>query len=241
MRRRNDPDSREIRGCVLRSALVLRNLLTQGQGRSAEAHYDCMSLDAIKALPVADWAAPGCVLFLWATDPLLPAALDVIGAWGFVYKTVAFTWAKTTKDGTGWPIGCGYWTRANPEMCLLATRGHPERLSRSVRQLLIAPRRQHSQKPDEAYERIEALCPGPYLEMFARGRAERWDSWGLRVLKLGRSRAGGGQTPIPILQHDPAKRVQAPATGRRAQLVRASSSAAVIQSSWIERPGEVGR
>lgn len=119
----------------------------KGKGRSAEAHYDCMSLDAIKALPVANWAAPDCVLFLWATDPLLPAALDVIASWGFVYKTVAFTWAKTTLDGAGWPIGCGYWTRANPEMCLLATRGHPRRLSASVRQLIVAPRRQHSQKP----------------------------------------------------------------------------------------------
>ena len=181
MRRRNDPTPGKYGVVYCDPPWSFATYSRKGKGRSAEAHYDCMSLDAIKALPVADWAAPGCVLFLWATDPLLPAALDVIGAWGFVYKTVAFTWAKTTKDGTGWPIGCGYWTRANPEMCLLATRGHPERLSRSVRQLLIAPRRQHSQKPDEAYERIEALCPGPYLEMFARGRAERWDSWGLEL------------------------------------------------------------
>jgi N6-adenosine-specific RNA methylase IME4 len=154
----------------------------KGKGRSAEAHYDCMSLDAIKALPVADWAADGgCALFLWASDPLLPAALDVISAWGFTYKTVGFTWCKTTLDGTGWPIGCGYWTRANPEMCLLATRGHFQRLSRSVRQLLIAPRQKHSQKPDEAYERIEALCPGPYLELFARSQRPNWDSWGLET------------------------------------------------------------
>jgi N6-adenosine-specific RNA methylase IME4 len=147
----------------------------KGKGRSAEAHYDCMSLADIKALPVADWATPDCALFLWATDPSLPQALEVIEAWGFVYKTVAFTWAKTTKDGAGFPIGCGYWTRANPEQCLLATRGRPQRISRSVRQLILAPRRAHSQKPEEVYERIEALVPGPYLEMFARERHPGWE------------------------------------------------------------------
>jgi N6-adenosine-specific RNA methylase IME4 len=153
----------------------------KGKGRSAEAHYDCMSLADIKALPVADWAAPDCALFLWATDPSLPQALEVIEAWGFAYKTVAFTWAKTTKDGAGFPIGCGYWTRANPEQCLLATRGRPQRLSRAVPQLILAPRREHSRKPDEAYERIEALVPGPYLELFARAPRAGWYSWGYEV------------------------------------------------------------
>ena len=153
----------------------------KGKGRSAEAHYDCMSLADIKSLPVGDWAAPDCALFLWITDPSLPQALEVIEAWGFVYKTVAFTWAKTTKDGAGFPIGCGYWTRANPEQCLLATRGRPQRLSRSVPQLIVAPRREHSRKPDEVYERIEALVPGPYLELFARAPREGWHSWGDEV------------------------------------------------------------
>jgi N6-adenosine-specific RNA methylase IME4 len=153
----------------------------KGKGRSAEAHYDCMSLADIRALPVADWAAPDCALFLWVTDPSLPQALEVIAAWGFVYKTVAFTWAKTTKNGAGFPIGCGYWTRANPEQCLLATRGRPQRLSRAVPQLIVAPRREHSRKPDEAYERIEALVPGPYLELFARAPREGWHSWGYEV------------------------------------------------------------
>ena len=153
----------------------------KGKGRSAEAHYDCMGLDEIKVTPVADWAAGDCALFLWATDPLLPRALEVIAAWGFIYKTVAFTWVKTTKDGTGFPIGCGFWTRANPELCLLATRGRPQRISRSVRQLILAPRRAHSRKPDEVYERIESLVPGPYLELFARRRRLGWESWGQEV------------------------------------------------------------
>lgn len=153
----------------------------KGKGRSAEAHYDCMSLMDIKAQPVGDWAAPDCALFLWATDPSLPQALEVMVAWGFVYKTVAFTWTKTTKDGTGFPIGCGYWTRANPEQCLLATRGRPQRLSRAVPQLVLAPRREHSRKPNEVYERIEALVAGPYLELFAREQRAGWDSWGEEV------------------------------------------------------------
>src|SRR5579883_3443792 len=72
----------------------------KGKGRSAEAYYDCMSLDAIKALPVAEWAARDCVLLLWATDPLLPAAFEVIRAWGFTYKTVGFYWAKLNKSAS---------------------------------------------------------------------------------------------------------------------------------------------
>lgn len=155
---------------------------SKGKGRRAEAHYDCLSLDALKALriapggtaeplPVADWAAEDCALFLWGINSMLPQALDVIRSWGFTYKTAAFTWAKRTPRDAGWHFGLGYWTRQNTESCLLATRGHPKRLSRAVPELLIAPRRQHSQKPEEIYERIEALCPGPYLELFARGRA----------------------------------------------------------------------
>jgi N6-adenosine-specific RNA methylase IME4 len=138
-----------------------------------------MTLDTIKALPVAEWAATDCALFLWVTDPSLPQALEVIHAWGFAYKTVAFTWIKTTKDGMGFPIGCGYWTRANPEQCLLATKGHPQRFSRSIRQLIIAPRREHSRKPDDVYERIEALVAGPYVELFARSQRPGWESWGI--------------------------------------------------------------
>jgi N6-adenosine-specific RNA methylase IME4 len=157
----------------------------KGKGRSAEAYYDCMSLDDIKALPVGAWAAADCVLLLWTTDPLLPTAFDVIRAWGFTYKTVGFYWAKLNKlaaapicRDTDFFTGLGFWTRANPELCLLATRGHPKRLSANVRKLMISPRREHSRKPDEAYERIEALCEGPYLEMFARSERPGWDRWG---------------------------------------------------------------
>lgn len=153
----------------------------KGKGRSAEAHYDCMSLDAIKALPVSDWADDDCALFLWGINSMLPQALAVIDAWGFTYKTTAFTWAKRTSRDNGWHFGLGYWTRQNTESCLLATRGHPKRLSRAVPELIISPRRLHSQKPDEVYERIELLCPGPYLELFARSQRPGWTAWGTEV------------------------------------------------------------
>lgn len=149
----------------------------KGKGRSAEAWYDCLDLDEIKAFPVAKHAALDCVLFLWATDPFQRAAHDVIDAWGFTYKTVGFYWVKTPST---W-FGTGYWTRANPEQCLLATRGHPHRVSASVPKLIEAPRREHSRKPDEVYERIEALCSGPYLELFARARRPGWDALGDEV------------------------------------------------------------
>lgn len=166
----------------------------KGKGRSAEAHYDCMTLDGIKALPVADWAARDCVLLMWATDPLLERAFEVIRAWGFTYKTVGFYWAKLNKgaprlvfDERSFFTGMGFWTRANPEPCLLATRGKPQRVNADVRKLVVAPRREHSRKPDAVYERIEALCGGPYLELFSRCSRPGWDSWGLErgVLDMG--------------------------------------------------------
>jgi N6-adenosine-specific RNA methylase IME4 len=153
----------------------------KGEGRSAKNHYDVMDAAALEAMTIP--AADDCALFMWAIDPMLPQALELIKAWGFTYKTVAFTWAKINKTGKD-PIGGGYWTRANPEMCLLATRGKPKRLNADVRQLLMAPRREHSRKPDEACGRIERLVGGPYLEIFARQTRPGWDSWGNEVKKL---------------------------------------------------------
>jgi N6-adenosine-specific RNA methylase IME4 len=104
---------------------------------------------------------------------------------GLHFKTVAFTWAKTTRadvddpfDDASWAFGQGYWTRANPEMCLLATRGAPQRLNADVRQLIVAPVMEHSRKPDAWLERIERLVDGPYLELNARRRRPGWVAWG---------------------------------------------------------------
>lgn len=150
----------------------------KGKGRSAEAWYDCLTLDEIKNIPVKQWAAHDCVLLMWVTDPFLFKSKEVLDAWGFEYKTVGFVWAKTNELNKEFFMGTGYWTRANPEHCLLATRGHPKRVNSDVRELVISPRREHSRKPDEMYSLIERLCAGPYLELFARNMRDGWDCLG---------------------------------------------------------------
>jgi len=162
-----------------------RNFSEKGTGRNAVAHYKCMDFEQLAAMQPQRWAARNCVLFLWATDPMLPKALELIDAWGFTYKTVGFYWAKTNKRAdlealseADFFTGLGYWSRANVEQCLLATRGSPPRMAKDVKRLVIAPRREHSRKPDEVYDRIERLARGPYLELFARQSRRGWDRWG---------------------------------------------------------------
>jgi N6-adenosine-specific RNA methylase IME4 len=116
-------------------------------------------------------AAADSFLFLWVTTPQLPDAFPIMAAWGFRYSGTAFVWAKLNPRG-------GYGTRKNVELCLRGRRGQPARRDRGVRELFVAPRREHSRKPDEQYERIERLCTGPYLELFARQRRPGWTSIG---------------------------------------------------------------
>ena len=144
-------------------------------------HYQTMSIAEIKALPIEQLAAEDCVLFLWATFPLLNEAMEVIKAWGFEYKTVAFNWVKITEDGEpAW--GCGFWTRSNAEICLLAIKGKPKRVSLDVHQIIMSKRSDHSAKPHEVYSRIERLMGNlPRIELFARTRREGWDAWGNQV------------------------------------------------------------
>lgn len=151
----------------------------KGRDRCPETrHYETMTFDDIKAMPVRDVAAKDCVLFLWSTDPMLERAFELANAWGFKYSTVAFYWTKTKKSGAE-HIGGGYWTRKNPEQCLLFKRGHPHRINKDVRAWIHAPVREHSRKPDEAYERIERLVAGPYLELWSRTSwNEQWTVWG---------------------------------------------------------------
>ena len=149
---------------------------------SATDHYKTMSLNDICNLPVKKIADDNCILFMWVTDPLLEKAFEVIKAWNFVYKTVAFTWAKSNKNKLGMFTGLGYWTRGNPEMCLLATKGKPKRISKSVAQLVIDERREHSRKPDRIRNDIVRLCGDlPRIELFARQRFVGWDAWGNEV------------------------------------------------------------
>lgn len=153
----------------------------KGQG-VAENHYPTMSIDELCNLPISTLSAKDCVLFLWATFPQLPEALKLIESWGFAYKTVAFTWVKLNKSGIGNFLGLGYWTRSNAEICLLGVKGHPKRISKKIRQLIISPLEQHSKKPDVARERIvELMGDLPRIELFARQGVSGWDAWGNEI------------------------------------------------------------
>jgi N6-adenosine-specific RNA methylase IME4 len=168
----------------------------QSRQNNPERHYKTLPLEQTKALPVNHLAAPDCVLLMWVIDPMIPHALEVGKAWGFEYKTVGFYWAKmrketskrakdmTSADHKMFPMGTGYWTRANPEQCLLFTRGKPKRLSASVRKLVVSPRREHSRKPDRLHDDIEKLCAGPYCELFGRRQRPGWNVWGNETTKF---------------------------------------------------------
>ena len=148
----------------------------------ARLPYPTLSTHALCALPVAGLCAADCALLLWATHGTLPDALRVVASWGFSYRTVAFTWVKSNRTRPGFFAGQGGWTRANPEVCLLGTRGHPKRVSAGVGSLVVSPRREHSRKPDEVRGRIvELLGDVPRAELFARERVAGWSAWGDEV------------------------------------------------------------
>lgn len=149
---------------------------------AAEKHYPTMGIEQLCALPIGEIAEKDSALFLWATFPQLPEALRLVRAWGFCYKTVAFVWLKQNRKSLTWFYGMGFWTRGNAEICLLATRGHPKRISAGIHQFIISPIEQHSKKPDEAREKIVALMGElPRIELFARQASPGWDVWGNEV------------------------------------------------------------
>lgn len=197
------PLKRHVYGVVLADPPWIFNSLWGGRpkkteagypSRATEQHYKLMEDDEICALPVADLAADDCVLFMWTCWPILQRSFRILDAWGFKYKTCAFSWMKAdpyrlfADDKTPF-AGMGYWTRANTEPCLLATRGKPKRRAADVRQGIIAPRREHSRKPDCVHERIERLVPGPYVELFARSTRPGWDAWGNETDRFARMQA----------------------------------------------------
>ncbi len=161
----------------------------KGMGRSAETHYPTMSLDDIKNLPVSDIADKDCALFMWTTIPMLKDCFEVLSAWGFVFKTIAFVWIKQNRKSDSLFWGMGYWTRANAEFCILATKGKPKRVAKDVHQVIISHIEEHSKKPNEARERIIRLMGDiPRVELFARQKPDGWDVWGNEVesdLQLG--------------------------------------------------------
>jgi N6-adenosine-specific RNA methylase IME4 len=139
--------------------------------------YETMTDDDICNLEIKDIANDNSILFLWIMNSKLPLALKCISNWGFEYKTVAFTWVKTTKNT--YHFGGGNWTRSNPELCLLAKRGNIKRVNASIRNLTISPLREHSRKPDIIRENIVKLVGDlPRIELFARTQIDGWDTWG---------------------------------------------------------------
>lgn len=170
-----------------RTALQSQN---PGSRRDAEKHYKTMSLEDIKAMPVSEAASKDAHLFLWVTAPNLAQGFEVLTAWGFRYSTIAFTWVKLRRshnprqltvlplDERDLHVGLGLTTRKNAEFVLLGRRGNARRIAKDVREVILAPVREHSRKPDQVPQRIERYCEGPYLELFARTQRPGWASWG---------------------------------------------------------------
>ncbi len=152
--------------------------------RTADSHYNVMTLDDIKALPIADITADNAVLFMWITMPLLAQSFEVMKSWGFIYKTNAFTWVKRNKKNTDtWFWGNGHYTRANAELCLLASKGKGlPRLSRSVHSVIDTPIERHSKKPDIVRDRIVELYGNvPRIELFTRQKVNGWTCLGNEI------------------------------------------------------------
>jgi N6-adenosine-specific RNA methylase IME4 len=144
------------------------------------ARYGTMSLDDIKELPVAEVAADTSHLYLWVPNALLPEGIAVMQAWGFRYKS-NLVWHKIRKDGGSDGRGVGFYFRNVTELILFGVRGKNARTLKPGRtqvNYLSSRKREHSRKPDEQYELIEACSPGPFIELFARGDRKKWVGWG---------------------------------------------------------------
>lgn len=154
-------------------------------GKMAPEHrrlsrYETMSLADIQALPVAKLLDDTAHLYLWVPNALLPQGIETLEAWGFSYKS-NIIWHKVRKDGGSDGRGVGFYFRNVTEMVLFGVKGKNARTRAAGRRqvnLLATRKREHSRKPDELYDIVEACSPGPYLELFARGARRGWDVWG---------------------------------------------------------------
>ena len=151
---------------------------------NAESHYQTMRLSDICRLPINQIADKDCVLFLWATYPMMREAMEVIRSWGFEYKTLGFQWIKLNRARGGYFFGTGHWTRANTEACLLATKGKPHKfmIDKTISQIIEYPVGKHSSKPPIVRKKITDLLGDlSRIELFAREHIEGWDCWGNEV------------------------------------------------------------
>lgn len=158
---------------------------TNRTGKMAPEHkrlsrYGTMTLAEILSLPVPELMGSPAHLYLWVPNALLAEGLQVMKHWGFTYKT-NLVWYKIRKDGGPDRRGVGFYFRNVTELVLFGTRGKNARTfapGRRMPNLLTSRKREHSRKPDELYEIIEACSPGPYLELFARHARRGWHQWG---------------------------------------------------------------
>jgi len=151
-------------------------------GGGAGGHYPLMSMEEIKALPIQDIAADNCAMFLWTTFPYLDEQIKLFEHWGFVYKTLGFSWIKLNTKNKKPFFGVGYYARSNCEVCLMGIKGKMKPVSNKVSSVVLSPRERHSKKPAVVRERIvELFGDVPRLELFARETALGWDSWGFGV------------------------------------------------------------
>lgn len=154
-----------------------KNYSKKGERKGAGTQYNCMSIQDIAKMRVSELATDQCVLWLWATNPMLPQAFEVMRAWGFAFVTSG-TWLKTTKTGKmQW--GTGYRLRSTSEPFLIGTIGKPPLGSRSVPSGFSALAREHSRKPEDAYRFAEMMAPNTWnLDLFSRSERDGWDSFG---------------------------------------------------------------
>ena len=165
--------------------------------RAKKQHYKTLTLAELMEFPVSELALPDCALLMWVTSAHTPQCFSLADHWGFKFSSKVFCWAKLNKfhgkdapdkrkllpikDNAHWKIGMGRGSRRNTEDCWLFRRGRPKRMDAGVRELIVDQVGGHSEKPHEAYERIERLFKGPYCELFARNTREGWDGWGNEI------------------------------------------------------------
>ncbi len=168
----------------------------KGEGRSPCRHYNDMSIGEIASLRISEIAAQDCHLFYWPTGPHLHQGREMMESWQFHYSGIAFTWLKLRRNADldelipirriedRLHLGLGFTTRKNSEICLLGRRGSPKRLAKNIREIIIAPVREHSRKPDEFYSRVARYSAGPRVDLFARETHDGFVSWGDEVKKF---------------------------------------------------------
>lgn len=145
-------------------------------------HYDLMTMEEIKSLPIPEIADNNCALFMWCTFPYLKDQIKLFKHWGFKYKTVGFTWIKLNSLNKKPFFGVGYYTKSNAEVCLLGIKGKMTPIDNSISSVILAERREHSKKPDEVRNKIVKLFGDlPKIELFARQYTDGWDVWGNEV------------------------------------------------------------